>query len=77
MLYLTINPHFVDLCTVILLDIPQNSKVIAFQKTNSYTFTAITTTKTNLVDIQITVVGKFITDHEGLEPRYRWISILS
>jgi hypothetical protein len=30
-----------------------------------------------LVDIQITVVGKFITDHEGLEPRYRWISILS
>jgi hypothetical protein len=60
-----IHGHLINLCTVILLDISENSNVITLHKINSHTFTAITPTPTNPVDIQLTVVGKVIIDDQG------------
>lgn len=52
-----IHGHFVNLSTVVLLNISEDSDVVIFHEVDGHTFSAISPRTTNPVDVQLSVVG--------------------
>ena len=44
---LTVHGHFIDLCTVVLLNISQNPDIIALYKVDGYTLASVATGTTD------------------------------
>ena len=56
--------HFVNLCGVKLLNVPQNSDIVITNKIDGYTLPAVSTRSANSVDVQLTRIWKVIIDDQ-------------
>lgn len=67
--------HLVDLSGVVLFDITKNSNVISLDEVDGHTLAAIPARATDTVDVELTIVGKIIVDHQrylsiGVQHKY-------
>lgn len=60
-----IHGHLVDLCAVELLDVPQDLDVIRLDKVDGHTLAPEAAAAPDAVDVQLTVVGQVVVDHQG------------
>mmetsp|Transcript_88339 Transcript_88339/g.142961 ORF Transcript_88339/g.142961 Transcript_88339/m.142961 type:complete len:234 (-) Transcript_88339:621-1322(-) len=59
-----VHGHFIDLCRIVLLNIAQNPDIIGLDKVDRHTFAAVATGTTDAVDVELTVVGQIVVDHQ-------------
>lgn len=69
-----IHGHFIDLSTVILFNVPQNTNILIRNEVNSYTLTSKTSRTTNStsnitpsrlpMNVQFTTIGKIVIDDQ-------------
>lgn len=56
--------HFINLSGVVLLNIAQDADVVAAHKVDGHTLAPVPTRAANAVDVQLTVVGQVVIDHQ-------------
>lgn len=59
-----IHRHLINLCRVILLDIPQNFQVLVSHKVYSHSLTPETSTSADSVNIELTVSRQIVVDNQ-------------
>lgn len=57
--------HLINLGGVVLLNIPEDADVIAAHKVDGNTLATVPPGAANAVDVQLTVVGQVVVDHQG------------
>ena len=57
--------HFIDLGGVVLLNVPQDAHVIVPHKVDGHTLAPKAPTAPNAVDVQLTIIGQVVVDHQG------------
>ncbi len=60
----TIHGHLVDLCTVILFDVSQDSDVVIHHEIDGHTLATEATRAANSVNVQLTIVRQVVVDHK-------------
>ncbi len=62
--FLTVHGHFVNLCRIVLFNVPENPDVVALHKVNRHTLTTETTRTADSVDVQLTIVGQIVVNNQ-------------
>ena len=57
--------HLIDLGGVVLLNVAQDADVVAAHKVDCHTLAPVAPRAADAVDVQLTVVGQVIIDHQG------------
>lgn len=57
-----IHGHLINLCGIVLFNVPQNPDVIWLDEVYSHTFSAETTWPADTMNVQLTVVGQVIVN---------------
>lgn len=60
----TIHGHFINLRRIVLFDITKDFDVFVRYKVDGDTFASESTAPADTVDVQFTVVGKIVVDHQ-------------
>lgn len=59
-----VHGHLVDLRGVVLLDVAQNADVVRLDEVDRHTLATVTTRAADAMDVQLTVVGQVVVDHQ-------------